>query len=454
MSAEIEPSPPIIQDVLGRLRTHAKAGDKLNTKEFLGDVFLIQELGHANNPVIQTTLELFGQARQEIVGRSIFGLLRADIINKDEEQIGRKVTALEMLKLDRVPEVSTLISNLRKAYNLKLPGEAVGIIPIIVEANGVEETRPPEEGGEDVSHKRKLIRTYEETLGELVYEEFTCRDGSIAEMIRGRDFVGQVLPVENEEHRIDDRAGVMILKDGSKIFLGADGVSMSFDGNKSADAVIRIGMQVCQIDPNKLFTNPEETLNEIGQNVKATQSELVMIYQQQIENNPEIGESLKSVLKDRLDHHGSQTTFFAVKVTPDGNAQFVSVGDGVIQVVDRTGKTSDLVPNIDSRSPEGRFTTLKGFIGKFRTGFVKLKPGQMLLFGSDGIKHNEDNIRTQLLDRRRAPDLDQVADDLTVFAYYQESIKQSVEKDSPSTTPAEKPAEAVQTAKVEPVSID
>lgn len=699
-----------IQDVLGNLRVHAQDGDKLDTRKFLGDVYLIQQLGFDTNPAVQRSLEMFGQVRQEIIGKSVLGLLKEDIENKDADQqmqIQRKVIALEMLKLDRLPAVSILISNLRQAYNLEQPGEAeaqepslapslqkavnrigqvlidqkrgrerpaavkqlekelkvpyassseafakervetrkilskwieleqidpensnlmhipllesqirqaAGITPeqdreldnlhyaysdsclahaailkrvqageslsdpklarefieaftnlnktgttyykLINQQVGIREAylrglldkagykaiaqkgkgvtivrktnilnkalgifkRPQRADGavsassevaevvperEDAtsllasedrltleeirdrilplgtkiknhtitqqeikdfaryrilvaesndkdkqflaeyvsrrsaelekmlqSHKRRLtegieeaayvgefMRVYEETPGGLDWQKFFCQDGSEAESVFGADFVGQILRVKGKDHSIQDRAGVMALNDGTKIFLGADGVSQSYLGNKSADAAIQVGMEVCRADPNRLFTNPEETLKEMGQAIKAIQPELVEIDQQRIKNNPE-DELINEVWKKRLNSSGSQTTFFAVKISPDGTSQFVSAGDGVIQVVDRTGH-KDLVPNNLSRSPEGGFSTLEGFIGKVRAGSVKLEPGQMLLFGTDGIKLNEEKIRAQLRDRTQAFDLDQVTDDLTVFAYYQ-----------------------------------
>ncbi len=112
------PEQPSIEQTLGTLHTHFKAGDQLDTPSFLRTVYQVRELGYEKDPKVDHLLKLLGKARRDIVGGAVLGVLEEGHRTSDIHAILRNIGALEMLGLNTLPGVNNLIGVLTKAHNL------------------------------------------------------------------------------------------------------------------------------------------------------------------------------------------------------------------------------------------------------------------------------------------------------------------------------------------------
>ncbi len=112
---------PTIQDTLIKLQGHYKAGEGLDTLGFLRDVYQIKQLGYSEVPQMDNLLKTLGRSRQEIIGRSVLGVLQGGHRNADIVGMRQNIQVLEMLGLNNLPQVSNLIGILNKAHNLEEP---------------------------------------------------------------------------------------------------------------------------------------------------------------------------------------------------------------------------------------------------------------------------------------------------------------------------------------------
>ncbi len=126
MAREGEPQ-PTIDNTLHALQAHYGAGKRLDTGRFLADVYRIQELGFAQEPKVDNLLKLLGRARRKVVGDSVLRVLQEAHQADDVPGMRRNIAALEMLGLNGLPQIGSLIGVLNRAYNLDKSSEETEI---------------------------------------------------------------------------------------------------------------------------------------------------------------------------------------------------------------------------------------------------------------------------------------------------------------------------------------
>lgn len=303
---------------------------------------------------------------------------------------------------------------------------AIKLLNDLMAMEEVEEPVQPKEADTNIEivdlNSGELIKVWQDPSRTPVKLSKIRLGEKSGERLRGSNFTGFVLPTDEADMVCEDRAGFVELSDGTKVFLGADGVGGSYMGSLAAQAVIDIMQGVLSTDGvdhlKIMFEDPEGFVQALGERLKDSQATILKYYQEHYANQSQI---IKDVFGAQA-QRGSQTTFFVVAISPGGEVRYISLGDGVIEKMAADGSIEDFLPTEKARAPEGVFSTVEGFKGQFRKGAIHLKVGDVLLFGTDGVKHNLKDLQETFKGSNLLlpPTIPQVGDDLTVFVYDQE----------------------------------
>lgn len=369
---------PTEREVIGRLESHFKA-EKLDTATFLADVYLTRVLGFDTVPTIDRLLKLLGSARRDRVGTAVLGVLEQNHRDTDRPGMVRNIQALEMLGLHTLPKVKSLTEVLARTHNLDLSAKAI-------RPRQVEVWRG----------RRRGIMSMEQPANKPpVKIEVLSLQGKAGEIVQGQDFLAYNLPATSHDHQ--DRAGYLQLPDGTQIFFGADGVSISDRSEIIASAVVQIGMDLCKDDARGFFGHPARSMDEIARRLRDHESDY---------RGGRTGDS--------------STTFFAVVIDPNGQGAYINVGDGSINIIS-DNQMRPLLPTKQSSVLHNFFSMRKGLFGQADVNDFSLRKGEVLLFGTDGMLdyiREQDLIRNFKSPPKNPPAIDRIRDDLTLIAYY------------------------------------